>query len=193
MRAAGGVSVNAEVTDLFYVAIACAEIRDIPCTNAAVDQVSKLAAAEPDRISQDDLAGIVLYVTAALLNHGETAAAEHWLSVVERQHGNQYKNESRPKAQLQRSVILAQAGRFKEARRLALEIAPGRGNQEVRGEALRIAALLEAQKSGKDVALASASQLNDNSDRAYALLGVSQALLGIGDLNLPYRPPIRLD
>ncbi len=54
------------------------------------------------------------------------------------------------------------------------------------GTALRTVALLQTKKIGAVQVERWASVLADTEDRAYALLGVVQALLQIGEVKLPY-------
>jgi hypothetical protein len=55
-----------------------------------------------------------------------------------------------------------------------------------RGTALRTTAVLQTKKSGVASSQSWASALVDQEDRAYALLGIAQALLKIGEVKLPY-------
>jgi aminopeptidase N len=55
-----------------------------------------------------------------------------------------------------------------------------------RGTAVRTIALLQTKKSGGASSQPWALALTDTEDRAYALLGIAQALLEIDDVKLPY-------
>jgi hypothetical protein len=79
--------------------------------------------------------------------------------------------------------MLARQDGFDDARNLALKIDSIEEGQ--RGTALRTVALLQAKKQGPAATQRWAAVLEDARDRAYALLGIAQALLGFDDLSCP--------
>ncbi len=82
--------------------------------------------------------------------------------------------------------MLAQQDRFDDARSLTLKMQPDSIDDIQRGTALRTIAVLQTRKAGIASSQSWAMALSDTDDRAYALLGIAQALLGIGEVKLPY-------
>ena len=87
---------------------------------------------------------------------------------------------------MQRVLILALRERFVEARTLALKIKPDSMTDKYRGTALRILALLQTKKSGSKAVKAWMLRLRTPEERAYALVGIAQALIGIEETKLGY-------
>jgi len=130
---------------------------------------------------------MILNVTAALIDHGQLGAASRLLAPIEQPHDDgSWKSFIQPHAQLQRVFILAQQNNFKEARALALNMQPDSVSDVQRGTALRTIAILQTNRSGVALSQSWASALTDHEDRAYALLGIAQALLKTGDVKLHY-------
>jgi hypothetical protein len=69
---------------------------------------------------------------------------------------------------------------------MALKIRGGSVDEVERGTALRAASLLQTSKNGMASTQSWASRLKNWEDRAYALLGMAQALLGIDNVKLRY-------
>jgi hypothetical protein len=189
MEIAGGFSGEMRMKGYMAVAVTCAETKDIACVDAAVKGMESAAKSNGESTGLSDfvLRRMILNVTAALIDSGEPEAASRWLAVVERDGSDgSWKLGIEPHAQLQRVIMLAQQSRFEEARSLALKMRPDSVTDFERGTACRTIAVLQTKKSGVASARSWALALKDNKDRAYALLGIAQALLGIGDVKLSY-------
>jgi tetratricopeptide (TPR) repeat protein len=171
-----------------YVAIAvtCAEARDLPGVNAAIDALR--AAPSPGgadkRLADFSTKLFLLDVTAALIDHGEIEAGSRLLSSVEQDLDDIARMSVEPKAEWQRAVAKALQGAFEEARMRALEMSSVAKAE--RHTALRSVALLQSMTGGALSAQAWAVALPNAEDRAHALLGIAQALLGIDDGKIPY-------
>jgi toxin ParE1/3/4 len=75
---------------------------------------------------------------------------------------------------------------FDRAIAVALSIRPNSVADIQRGTALRTIAVLQTRREGVASTRPWAVALTDSEDRAYALLGIAQALLQIDDVKLPY-------
>jgi hypothetical protein len=181
MLDAASLSPDMRVKGYAAVAVACAEDKDVLGVNAALE---KMRSTEPAR--RGDFASMLmtLNVTAALIDAGAFEEATRLLAAIEK--GLDGASRTGSQVQLQRVVALAQQSKFDEGRSLALRIRPDSVSDTERGTALRIVALLETKTKGLSSARLWASVLADAEDRSYALLGISQALLGIGEVHLPY-------
>lgn len=166
------------------VAVTCAELKDIAGVKDAVDQMTAAAKSWQDGASQFALQLSILNVVSALIDNSEFEAALSLIETVE-QNIDQSQMLKRT-TQLQRAFLLAQQQKFHEARLSALKIPPDSGDQNSRGVAFRTTALLQTKAQGPDAPREWALRLTDPADRAYALLGISQALLDIGQAKLPY-------
>jgi len=82
--------------------------------------------------------------------------------------------------------MLSAQSKFDSARSLALKMRPDSIADIQRGTALRTIALLQTNKKGVASSQIWAMTLADTEDRAYALLGIAQSLLGIDNVKLPY-------
>ena len=125
-------------------------------------------------------------VTAALSDNGEREAAIPLLAAVEQDLDEIGRLSIEPRARLQLVVAKVSEGAFDGARALALQMRPNKVADIQRGTALRAVALGQTRKEGAAVALPWALGLKDEEDRAYALLGVGQALTGSENVRLPY-------
>lgn len=170
------------------VAVTCAETKDVAGVNAALEKVQAAARAVPEEKAPSNFETklIVLNVTAALVDNGEFETASRLLDSVEQHLDEVSKISIEPEAQLQRAFALAQQDKFDDARSLALKMRPNSVAEIERGTALRTISLLQTKKTGAASAQAWTSTLADTEDRAYALLGIAQALLQIEDVALPY-------
>lgn len=188
MRAAGALSPDMRVKGYNTVAVVCAETRDVACVNAALEKMQSTASAGgEDELSDFGAKLMILNVTAALIDNGQFEAASRLLTNIEQPPEDvSFRMGIEPEAQLQRVFMLAQQDRFDDARSLALKMRPNSVADVQRGTALRTIALLETKKNGVAAPQRWASSLDDSEDRAYALLGIAQALLGIDDAKLPY-------
>jgi hypothetical protein len=129
---------------------------------------------------------MMLNITAALIDNQQPQEADRFLRVLEQQSDESFKWRIEPRLQLQRVWMLAQQGKFAEARLLAMKFRPDSVDETERETALRITALLETKHNGTSQSLPWAQSLRNNQDRAYALLGVAQGLLGSGEVKLRY-------
>lgn len=183
------LSPDFRVKGYLAVAVVCAEIKDLACVDAAVERMQSAAksGSEAERRSDFGLKLMILNVTAALIDNGQLQAASRLLTLVEQPtDDDSWKRGIEPEVQLQRVFMLAQQDRFKEARVLALKMKPDSVADVQRGTALRTIAVLQTNKSGVALSQPWALALTDKEDRAYALLGIAQALLKIGEVKLPY-------
>ncbi|HVS80481.1 MAG TPA: hypothetical protein VHE60_01955 [Pyrinomonadaceae bacterium] len=186
MLAAGALSPELRVEGYMAVAITCAETKDIACVNAAADQM-KLATRHGQGSEDFGLKLMMLNVTAALIDNQQTQEAARFLRTLEQQSDDgSFKWGIEPRLQLQRVFMLAQENKFGEARSLALKMRRDSIADAERSTALRITILLETKQNGTRDSLAWARALVSAEDRAYALLGVAQGLLGIGEVKLGY-------
>lgn len=160
------------------VAVTCAEEKDSSCVETAVERMKTASASDANstRILEWVLRMMMLNVSAALIDHGQFQEASRVLDTVEQQMDDI--NSIKPRTQLQRVLMLAHNGDFENARSLALQIRPNEIIEFERGNALRMAALLQTKNQGPNLARRWAAALTGKEDRAYALLGVAQALLG---------------
>jgi hypothetical protein len=173
---------------LTAVAVTCAEIKDVDCVNAALEKMrsAKNSGGENRGFSDFDVKLMILNVAAALLDNGEFEAASQLLDSIDGQLDEVSKMAIEPKAQLERVFAMAHQGKFDEARTLALKVRPDMVVQIERGTALRTVALLQTKKTGAASARSWAEALVGAEDRTYALVGIAQALLDIGKVELPY-------
>ena len=189
MQAAGRLQSELRVKGYNAVAVTCAEMKDVACVNAALEKMQSVASVggEAEEPSDFEAKLMILNVTAALIDNGQFDAAVRLLATVE-QHSDDvsFKSGIEPEAQLQRVFILVQQDRFDDARSLALKMRPDSVSDIQRGSALRLTSLFQTRKNGVLAAQPWASPLADAEDRAYALLGIAQALLEIGEAKLPY-------
>ena len=126
---------------------------------------------------------MILNITAALIDHDQFDGASRLLTSVENV-DERSTTSMKAGIQFERVFMLARQDGFDDARNLALKIDSIEEGQ--RGTALRTVALLQAKKQGSAATQRWASVLEDARDRAYALLGIAQALLGFDDPKLPY-------
>jgi tetratricopeptide (TPR) repeat protein len=170
------------------VAVACAEAKDVVCVNSAMAKMqlaSSFAGVDKD-FSEFEMKLLILNVTAALFDNGEFETASRLLRSVEQHLDDSSRMSIESEIQMQRVFALAQQGRFDDARSLAMKIHPNRSPTFERETALRMIALLQTKKSGVASSHQWTSALADPEDRAYALLGIAQALLEIDDVSLHY-------
>jgi tetratricopeptide (TPR) repeat protein len=188
MQSADALSLELRMKGYNAVAVACAEAIDVAGVNAALEKMQLAASSEPkDKEPSEFVAKLmILNVTAALLDNGEFDIAARLLTSVEQHLGDISKTSIETEVQLQRVFALAQQGRFDDARSLALKLRPNSVADVQRGTGLRTITLLQTKKNGSASAKPWALALTDAEDRAYALLGIAQALLGIDDVKLPY-------
>ncbi len=188
MQAAGALSSDLRVKGYAAVAVACAEAKDVAGVHAAVEKMQSAASSEREDKELSDFGAklMILNVTAALIDNSEFEAASRLLTSLEQHLDDVSKMSIEPEAQLQRVFVLAQQGGFDDARSLALKMRPNSVADVQRGTALRAIALLQTKKNGVASSQPWALALADAEDRAYALLGIAQTLLGIDDVKLPY-------
>lgn len=184
--AADNLSGEMRVKGYMAVAVTCAEDRNVGCVDAAIEKMkrAKTSLAKLEGVSDFALKMMILNITAALIDNKEFQAALRWLSEVEK-NNNDY-TSILPRSQLQRVTILAQEKKFPEARSLSLHMRRNSVTDLERGRALRITTLLETKSNGLKSSERWATSLKDVEDRAYALLGVAQALLDVGETRLGY-------
>jgi tetratricopeptide (TPR) repeat protein len=189
MLAAGSLSGDMRSKVYAAVAVACAEVDDVACVNTAVAKLSfsVKSGGEDEDLSRFETHLMILNITAALIDNDQSDAASRLLNDIERHLDNTYSKMSvGPEVQLQRTVIQALMGNFEEARLLAMKMPTDSAADVRRGTALRMLALLHAKKSGPTLPQQWAIGLGDPVGRAYALLGIAQAQLGIGGSKLSY-------
>jgi hypothetical protein len=188
MQTAGTLSGVMWAKAYISVAVTCAEAKDVAGVNAALEEMLSVASTkgEDKGPSEFGMKLMILNVTAALIDNGLFEAASRWLTNVELDPDDVDVIAIVPKARLQRVFILAQQGQFKDARALARKILIGSVDEVARGNALRVTTLLQARNVGVASAQQWALALTDPEDRAYAMLGIAQALLEIDNLKLHY-------
>jgi hypothetical protein len=186
--AAAALSADLRMKGYNAVAVACAETKDISCVNMALEKMYLAASAGGDdkKLSKFGVKLMTLNVTAALIDNGQFEPAARWLKAVEQDRDDLSAITIELHVRLQRAFVLAQHGRFEEARSMALKIRAGSVDEAERGTALRITALLQTRNNGVAPTRTWASTLADNNDRAYSLLGLAQALLQIDKVKLGY-------
>jgi tetratricopeptide (TPR) repeat protein len=186
IRAAAALSGELRVKGYMAVAITCAETKDVACVHAAADQM-KLTTQHAQGSEAFGLKLMMLNITAALIDNQQPQEADRFLRILEQQSDDaSFKWGIEPRLQLQRVWMLAQQGKFVEARLLAMKFRPDSVDETDRGTALRITALLETKQNGTGQSLPWAQSLRNNQNRAYALLGVAQGLLGSVEVKLRY-------
>lgn len=189
MLAAGGLPGEMRAKGYSAVAVACAEVKDVACVNAAVERLRSLAEleGEDEGFFRFKTQLTLLNITAALIDNDQPEAASRLLDKIARQPGDESSTMAvGPKVQLQRTVIQALRGNFEDARLLATKIPTDPATDARPGPALRTLAFLQVKKSGSTSPLQWADGLTDPADRAYAFLGIAQAQLGIGGAKLSY-------
>lgn len=188
MEAAAAFKPDLRMKGYNAVAVVCAETKNISCVNIALEKTRSAASVggEDKELSKFEAKLMTLNVTAALIDNGQFEAALRWLTTVEQDWDEVSAISIEPHAQLQRAFVLAQQSRFEEARSIALKIRAGSVDEAERGTALRITALLQTRNDGVASTRSWASTLADNTDRAYSLLGLAQALLQIDRVKLGY-------
>jgi hypothetical protein len=188
MQAAGMLSGDLRMKAYMAVAVVCAEAKDVAGVNAALEKMQAAASSErkDKELSDFGVKHMILNVTAALIDHGQFEQASRLLTSIEEHLDDVSKMSIGPIAQLQRVFMLAQRDGFDDARSLALEMRSNSIDDVQRGTALRTIGLLQTKKQGAASAQRWALLLEATEDRAYALLGIAQALLGIDDPKLPY-------
>jgi hypothetical protein len=188
MQAAAKLSGEMRVKGFMALAVTCAELKDAGCVDTATNKMQSALPPKEQSSSFDfGLKLMTLNVTAALIDNGQTEAALRWLAVAD---GNRksvsYELGVAPRAGKQRVLILAQQNRFAEALTLALKIKPDSMPDNYRGTALRMLALLQTKKLGIRAVRAWVLRLRTPEERAYALLGMAQALLNLDETKLGY-------
>jgi hypothetical protein len=188
MQDAGSLSSEMQLKGYSAVATVCAEQKDMGGVRAALEKLRSAAAGgrEGKELSEFQAKLMTLNVTAALIEAGLFDEAIGMLSTLEEHVDAVSEMSIEREAQLQRVVALARQGEFNKGQSLALHMRPDVVASHERGTALRTVALLETKANGIASTHQWASALADAEDRAYALLGINQALLGIGDVRLPY-------
>ncbi len=189
LREVAALSADFRVKGYLAMAVVCAEMNDLACVQTAVEAMKSGITSESEAERRSDFGSnlMILNVTAALIDNGQLEAASRLLAPIEQPHDDgSWKSFIQPHAQLQRVFILAQQNNFKEARALALNMQPDSVSDVQRGTALRTIAILQTNRSGVALSQSWASALTDHEDRAYALLGIAQALLKTGDVKLHY-------
>jgi tetratricopeptide (TPR) repeat protein len=189
LRDVATLSADFRIKGYLAMAVVCAEMKDLACVHTAVAAMKSATKSdrEAERRSDFGLNLMILDVTAALIDNGQLEAASRLLAPIEQRHDDgSWKRFIEPHAQLQRVFVLAQQNNFKEARALALNMQPDSVSDVQRGTALCTIALLQTNTSGVALSQSWASALTDHEDRAYALLGIAQALLKTGDVKLHY-------
>ncbi|HEV2903943.1 MAG TPA: hypothetical protein VGW32_02795, partial [Pyrinomonadaceae bacterium] len=185
--AADKLSREMRVKGYMAVAVTCAEERNVGCVDAAIEKMKrgKTSLAKLEGVSDFALKMMILNITAALIDNKDFQAALRWLSEVEKNNDDDY-TSILPRSQLQRVTILALERKFSEARSLSLRMRRNSVTDLERGQALRITTLLETKSNGLKSSERWATSLTDVEDRAYALLGIAQALLNVGETKLGY-------
>ena len=188
MKAAAVLAPEMRLKGYNAVAVTCAEAKDVACVNGALEKMqTAVSDGDGTGLSQFAMQLMNLNVTAALIDNGEFEVASRLLTTAEQNMDDVSKASSfEPSTQLQRVSVLAQQGRFDDARALALKIRIDSVDEVHRGTALRITALLQTRKNGVASTRPWASALADNEGRAYALLGIAQALIEIDNVKLGY-------
>ena len=182
LQSAKGVGAKGYVA----VAISCIEIRDLPCMHEALAKMQASPVPNGDeRMSGFEKKLQSLNVAAALIDYDELNDAEVLLDGTERSLDDLSKTSIIPELQSERTVLLAKRENYAEARTQALGIRHGMDQE--RGDALRILASLETKANGLSATRDWALSLAAAEDRAYALVGILEATLGIGDVRLPYQ------
>ncbi|HZL66315.1 MAG TPA: hypothetical protein VFC29_03190 [Candidatus Limnocylindrales bacterium] len=172
-------------------AVTFAEARDIGSLNGALQKMAA-AAASAGRENQMSELLLTLNVTAALIDVGEIGEASRLIASLPARSDEISRTPIESEIQLQNVIILAKKGEFGKARSLALRIRPDSVADTQRGTALRSVALLETKEKGSVSAQVWATALADPEDRAYALLGIAEAMLGIETVRLPYQPVVQV-
>ena len=178
------------VKALAAVGVTCAELRNSEGVATAVSALKVIAISKSEGgIRGDDAFDAMLQflnISAALIEHDQFAQSSELLDFVTANEDEISSISLDADVQLDRLVILAKQGEFASARVLALKIKPDSISEAQRGTALRTVAFLETKASGPANTRAWAIALSDPEDRAYALIGIAQALTGTGDIKLPY-------
>jgi tetratricopeptide (TPR) repeat protein len=170
--------------DLDVAALECVEVKDSACVDAAIEKITSLAN-QGDLARRFDAAIGLKGIASALADIGAFDSALRLLDKLEQERWP----DPVPSFHFVTAVILARPGKFEGARNRALQVHRDLLGSP-RGDALRRIALLQTKKSGPDSCQRWVSALIESEDRAYALLGIAQALLGENEQKLPCR---RLD
>ena len=172
------------VKALGAVAVTCAEQKDQKGLAAAVTKIKALAAATSDDADMTSFPAKLqlLNVSAALIENDQLAPANELLDFVQHNMDDMLQRI----VDLQRVVIVAKQSEFARARELAISMQPDSVADIEKGSALRTVAFLQTKAQGSAATHGWASSLRDSEDRAYALLGIAQAMLAAADIRLPY-------
>ncbi len=169
------------------VAVTCAELKDFGCMDSAVERMRSIKSKPGDMEMPEFQAKLsTLGVATALVDAGAFDQAARLLRSLESQQSGPAEQVIQTDVQLLTVVSLARQGKFAEARSKALRMHPNSIANVQRGTALRITAAIEAKEKGAASVQTWAAILADPEDRAYALLGIVQALQGTADVKLPY-------
>jgi len=170
------------------VAITCIEVRDLACTHDALAkmQVSPARKGEDEHTSAFEKKLESLNVAAALIDSDALDEAEQLLNATESSLDDLSKISIVPELQSERAVLLAKRGEYAQALAQALMIRRDEVSNSERGDALRIVASLKTKAKGASATHEWATSLSSAEDRAYVLIGILEAVLGIDDVRLPY-------
>jgi hypothetical protein len=170
------------------IAVTCAEQKGEKCLAPVIMKIRALSTSSG---SDDDMTAFaaklqLLNVSAALIEHGQLAIANELLDFIQANMDDISKLSLQREVQLERAVILAKQNEFAHCRDFALKMQPNSIADVQRGTALRTLAFLQTTSQGAAATRSWATSLHDPEDRAYTLLGMAQAILGVGDIRLPY-------
>jgi tetratricopeptide (TPR) repeat protein len=179
MRYIDGLGSRQRLHDLDVAALACVEIKDTACIDAAIEKIRSLAD-KGDLDRRFDASIGLKSVASALADNGEFDSALRLLDELKQEPWP----DPVPSSHLITAVILARQGKFAEARNRALQV-PRDAVGSPRGDALRRIALLQMKRNGPAACPPWVSALTESKDRGFALLGIAQALLGENEQKLP--------
>jgi len=186
--AAGLSSADQRIKGYVAVAVSCAEDHDLDCVTAAVNGIRGTAAlGTKERDLEEFVADLgLLDIAASLVESEELSDAETILNNIHQEDDYSFQTMIKPEIQMLRATILARQKRFAEARAQAAEIRPQASVEDSRRNALRLVAFWSTKEEGASSSRTFAEQFSDAADKAYALLGICQAMVGKNAGHLPY-------
>ena len=170
MRYAEGLDSSQRLHDFNVIALACVEIKDKACVDAAVEKIWSTPLPQEKNASSFEKIYAIESVASALADHNEFDDAQRLFTVLE----NRPDRTNTP--YLETAVIRARQGDFQEALKWALWVSSDPYGSP-RSDALRRIALLQTKKSGAASCREWVAALTQSDEKAYALLGIAQGML----------------
>lgn len=167
-----------------YTAIAavCAERKDFACLDSALTKLHSAKNADSPDMQEFMESMMLVNIAAALIESGEYARADRLLERVEKSPESTMLLDE---VQALRAASYAKQERFGDALASAKKIR-SMGARDSGWASFRRIAALQTKKSGEAAPLQWARALKEPRDRAGALIGIAEMLLGVADTKFHY-------